>query len=139
MHADLIVFADAANVTAEGKLNILGEFNVIFFPNVPGTWPLMSLVLRLECTTAEGPIHRLALRFVDEDGQIVSPNFESEINFGQPFRPGMPHRLQLIVPIGNSVYPRFGTYELEVLIDNVRIASRAMHVLDLRERQGPAA
>jgi hypothetical protein len=138
VQADLIVLADGANNTAQGKLNILGEFNLIWGRQLPITWPLMVLVLRLECSSAEGPVHTLNLRFVNEDGEIVSPNLEVQLNLGQPFRPGMPHRGQLILPIGNARFKSFGTYELEVLVNNQRIGARPLHVLDARERPGAA-
>jgi hypothetical protein len=137
MNADLIVLADGANVTAEGKLNVLGEFNVIFGRTLPVRWPLMYLVLRLECTSAEGRQHRLALRFINDDGEIVSPNFEADVDFGPQYREGMPHRTQLILPLANAQFGEYGTYELEVLVDNQRIGSRALHVLDASEFRQP--
>ncbi|NOT29677.1 MAG: hypothetical protein HOP15_04415, partial [Planctomycetes bacterium] len=82
MHARLAVLADAANTTAEGKLNILGEFNVIFAARVPFTWPRMFLALKLETDPGEGGQHTLRIRVIDEDARLVAPEIQGAINFG---------------------------------------------------------
>jgi hypothetical protein len=48
MHVNLAVLCDAANVSREGKLNILGEFDSIHASSFPLTYPTMVLVVRME-------------------------------------------------------------------------------------------
>ena len=47
MQLEIGALADAANVSQEGKLNITGIFDALNFAQVPATYPLMVLVLRL--------------------------------------------------------------------------------------------
>lgn len=131
MNADLILFAEAANASAEGKLNILGEFNLIRSTTVPVIWGLMVLVLRLVAPSGAPRAQTLNLRFLNDDGEIVSPNFEAEMAFAEPSRPGLPLSAVFILPLQNAVFPGFGTYELEVLLNNERVGTRELHVWEL--------
>jgi hypothetical protein len=47
------VLADSANITREGKLNILGIFDSIQVQQFPVTHPQMQLVMRFEADRAE--------------------------------------------------------------------------------------
>lgn len=48
MHPQLTVLADSANISQEGKLNILGEFNTLFAESVPVAHPIIWFVSKLE-------------------------------------------------------------------------------------------
>lgn len=72
MQVKLAVLADYANVTAEGKLNILGIFDRISVTKIPVVHPQMHLILRLEMHPAErGRVHTLEIRLHDPDGATV--------------------------------------------------------------------
>ena len=73
MQVKLAVLADYANVTAEGKLNILGIFDRINLVQVPAVHPQMHLVLRLEARAAERDrVHRVEIRLHDPQGATIS-------------------------------------------------------------------
>jgi hypothetical protein len=134
MDAKLAVLADAANLTREGKLNILGEFNVIFAARVPTTWPLMFLVLKLETTPGEGALHRLRIRVIDQDGTVVAPEVLGDANFGERFLPGLPLTGVLIFEIRSAQFRTYGTYEFEVYVNDRVLTKVPLHVVS---RQGP--
>lgn len=72
MKVTLALLADAANVSQEGKLNILGTFDNISASKFPTRHPEMQLVLRMEASVAEANTHkRLELKVMDEDAQQV--------------------------------------------------------------------
>ena len=54
MEVALALLADAANTTRDGKLNVLGVFDVIYASKFPSAHPSMVLVLRLESAAADG-------------------------------------------------------------------------------------
>jgi len=128
MEVKLAVIADAANVSREGKLNILGEFNTIFAATVPIRWPVMVLVVKLEAPVAEGPEHAFGVRVVDEDGNFVAPNIDGRITFGGHTPPGHPYRAQQIIGIRDAVFPKFGEYAFEILCDGRREFSVPLYV-----------
>ncbi|HEX9580892.1 MAG TPA: hypothetical protein VF970_07285 [Gemmatimonadales bacterium] len=127
MKVTLAVLADAANISREGKLNILGAFNQLVAREVPVRWPLMHLVVRIEATAGEDEKHRLGIRVLDEDGKLVAPPIDAMMSFG-PTRRGRPRRTQLIVGIAGAAFPRYGTYEFEVLVDSQSLAMVPLHV-----------
>jgi hypothetical protein len=129
MELKVALLADAANVSVEGKLNILGEFGIIWARQVPVSWPLMQLVLRLEATAAEGPRHRLGIRAMNEDGQLVAQPVDIEVDFGPPFRPGLPHRGQFVLGIQGATFLAFGQYGFEILVDGHSVGSVPLHIL----------
>lgn len=53
MEVTLALLADAANISREGKLNLLGIFNTIYANSFPAIHPKMQLVLSFESTHAE--------------------------------------------------------------------------------------
>ena len=70
MDVTLGLLADAANTTADGRLNILGVFNRLNAEAFPVTYPRMVLVLTFEANSAEwGTEKEILVRFVDADGQ----------------------------------------------------------------------
>src|SRR5687768_3606735 len=72
MQVKLALLADYANVTAEGKLNILGIFDRISANQIAAVHPQMHLILRLEADPAERDRpHNIEIRLYDSDGQIV--------------------------------------------------------------------
>ena len=134
MQLRLGVLADAANISREGKLNILGEFNLIWADKLPFVWPLMFLVVRLEATAGEGPLHKIGVRIVKEDGELAAPPVDASADFGKPFRPGLPHRGQFIIGIQNAQFTEHGTYEFEILCDGHHVGSAPLYVLPAEER-----
>ncbi len=135
MEVKLALLADAANVTAEGKLNILGEFNILWVPTLPFTWPSMQLVVKFEATAGEGPKHKLGIRIVDEDGNPAAPPLDGEIDMGKQARPGMPYRSQLILGIQNATFKQHGTFSFEILIASHNVATIPLYVLPAEERR----
>ncbi|HJQ85319.1 MAG TPA: hypothetical protein VKA21_14635 [Candidatus Binatia bacterium] len=68
----LAVLADGANVSREGKLNLLGIFDTIFARTFPTTHPQMQLVLRFEADPAEsGSARTVEVQLVAPDGRVV--------------------------------------------------------------------
>jgi hypothetical protein len=82
---------DFANVTAEGKSNLLGIFSAIFPPAVPYRIPAMYLAFALEChyTDIGRPI-QIRIECVDADGHHV---FRASTNLQVGKRDGTSARL----------------------------------------------
>lgn len=72
MDVPLALVADAANMTPDLKLNILGEFNQIRARAFPASHPSMVLVLRFEASPAErGQTKAIDIQLVDDDGAML--------------------------------------------------------------------
>ncbi len=116
MNVTLAVLADAANVSQEGKLNILGSFNTIMVENFPARHPAMVLVLPLNATPAEyGQVRDLGLKLLGADGEEHAA-MQITIPVEAPPDLAIPHKCEAIVNVRDLVFPRAGDYAIHVLI-----------------------
>lgn len=68
MHVSFALFADAANLSQEGKLNILGVFDAVQVASLPAIHPRAHLVVRLKGGAADVGRHNVGLRWVNPHG-----------------------------------------------------------------------
>src|SRR6476469_7430717 len=61
MHMTFALFADAANVSQEGKLNILGVFDALQVSTLPSLHPRATLVVHLKGSPSDAGAHRVTL------------------------------------------------------------------------------
>jgi len=116
MQVKLAVVADHANVSAEGKLNILGIFDRIVVSSLPAVHPQMHLVVRLEAHPAERDrSHPVEVRLHDPDGQAV---FELKGEVLPQGLPGEAITANHIIGINNLVLARTGEYLFVVFVDH---------------------
>lgn len=116
MQATLAVLADAANVTKEGKLNILGIFDRIGVRSFPATHPQMQVVLRLEAAYAETDRpHKVEIKLHEPDGDMVfNLNGEFMPKGGEPGEVSVSNQ---IIAIGNLPLRKPGGHTFSIFID----------------------
>jgi hypothetical protein len=72
MEVTLALLADYANVSQEGKLNVMGVFNRIWAKKFPAVHPEMRLVFRLEAGLAErGTDKVIEVKLLDADAKVL--------------------------------------------------------------------
>jgi hypothetical protein len=98
MYISFALFADAANLSQEGKLNILGVFDAVQVGDFPTVHPRTTLVLRLKAEAADVGTHRLGLRWLSPEGEELWST-EGEINVGGPADAGGEVDLPLIAVV----------------------------------------
>ena len=64
MHVTFALFADAANLSQEGKLNILGVFDALQVGTLPALHPRATLVVHLKGNALDVGSHRVSLRWM---------------------------------------------------------------------------
>lgn len=116
MQVKLALLADYANVTAEGKLNILGIFDRIRVQDLPVVHPQMHLILRLEAHSAErGRSHPVEIRLHDPDGQTVFEVRGEVVPHGPT---GQTIATNQILTLNNLQLMKTGGYTFVVLVNN---------------------
>lgn len=132
MRVDLAVIADAANTTAEGKLNVLGIFGAIRAPELPWRHPQLYLVIRFRGDAADqGQTKQLAIQMRNADGQLLI-GMESELVV--PPDAGVRQQFDNIIGISGVVFPAAGAYEFLVTINgqtDARIPIEVVHTPQL--------
>ncbi len=113
----LALLCDAANVSEEGKLNILGAFDTISAASFPAVHPMMRLVLRISASPAEVDRERhLTVRVLTADGEAIG-EFNGDFVVPKPPLPGRSTGIQMIIDFPNTSYEQAGQYAFHILID----------------------
>ena len=127
MQVKLAVLADSANVSREGKLNILGIFDTIYARQLPTTHAHMQLVLRFEAAAEEaGGTCQVEVRLLSPEGQAV---FTFPGTMSVPKRgPGEPVGIDHILSFTNVGLPIAGTYRFRILVEGTPAADVPLRV-----------
>ena len=119
MDVGLALLADYANVTAEGKLNILGVFNIIYASRFPTVHRQMQLVFTLEAPLWEmGSPKKVEIRLMTEDGQtLLSLSGELALH-SEGGQPTGELKLPQIIQLQDLRFEKPGTYQFAILIND---------------------
>jgi hypothetical protein len=80
MVVSFALFADAANLSQEGKLNVLGVFDAVQVGTMPAVHPRAHFVMRLKGTPYDAGTHRVSLRWINPSGvELWSSDGQVEI------------------------------------------------------------
>src|SRR5687767_13770058 len=115
MRLTLAGVADAATVSSDGKLNVLGVFDVINVRQFPTVKPHFAYFARLEVEAEDPRSFDAELRIVDDDGQLVSPVVTLHIKVGKN-EPGEVITIPIVLGISNARLQRPGIYTVELTV-----------------------
>jgi len=132
MEVSLALLADCANISREGKLNILGIFDRINAQALPVSHPQMQLIMTLEADRSEAERdHRIEVELIDADGNKLL-GIEGHVKFGPP-PPGERVKANHMIQINNLQFSRYGAHEFKILINNEVRRSVPLHVTELKK------
>jgi hypothetical protein len=116
MHVSFALFADAANLSQEGKLNILGVFDALQVGGLPAVHPRAHLVVHLKGTHQDVGQHKVTLKWVNPRGDELWTS-TGELNVGQPpvgvLEMDLPLIAQIDLPIDEA-----GAYRMSISLEN---------------------
>ncbi len=126
MQLAFVLLADAANVSVEGKLNILGVFDALQVGALPTLHPRATVVMRLKGTVDEVGRHELLLAWHGPDGRELWSS-RGDLDIGAPpsdaIEMDFPLLMSLDLPIA-----AVGTHVLRVLVDGEPQGEAPLHV-----------
>jgi hypothetical protein len=126
MQVAFAVFADAANLSQEGKLNVLGVFDALQVGTLPAVHPRAHLVVHLKGSPADVGRHTVTLRWVNPSGNELWTS-SGELNVGQPpagvTEMDLPLIAQIDLPIDAA-----GGYHMSVSLDEHQSAQVPVQV-----------
>jgi hypothetical protein len=105
--------ADEANVSQEGKLNVLGIFDRIAAPSFPTMHPRMVFAFRVQAEYADaGRGFDVRVRLIDEDGGVI---FEANGEIVPPaLQPGSFSTANQVFTLVGVQFPQPGMYKFIV-------------------------
>ena len=134
MEVDFALLADAANVSREGKLNILGSFDRIFGTKFPLTWPRLVLVTRFVASAAEfGTEKKLEIVTLDADGKRLG-TASGTMRLPSKGEAGRHLKINHILPM-TLTFQTPGQYSIEVLVNGEPKATVPLEVVQRDEKQ----
>lgn len=126
MIVSFAMFADAANISQEGKLNILGVFDAVQVGAMPAVHPRAHLVVRFKGTPMDVGIHRVALRWVNPGG-VELWSSDGQVELTQP-PPGVTEvDIPLIATIDLPLDVQ-GSYAMMVFVNDEPCGEVPLHV-----------
>lgn len=126
MQVAFAVFADAANLSQEGKLNVLGVFDALQVGNLPAVHPRAHLVVHLKGTPTDVGRHTVTLRWINPQGSELWTS-TGELNVGQPPAGVLEMDLPLIAQIDLPI-DATGGFRMTVSLDDRHCAEVPVQV-----------
>jgi len=116
MRVLLFLAADYANVTGDGKLNVMGIFNEINSYNFPARHATMHLIAKLAAELGEyGQTRTFTVKLLDADGR---QNMELSGQFDIPKgEGGKKPEVNVILELKDIIFPTPGPYQFVFLLD----------------------
>ncbi|HVF38770.1 MAG TPA: hypothetical protein VM939_02645 [Gemmatimonadaceae bacterium] len=115
MHISFAVFADGANLSQEGKLNVLGVFDALQVGGFPSMHPRTHFVVRLKGSTEDTGSHTLTFNWVNPAGETLWSS-DGELNVTPGPNPAFEMDLPIIAVIDLPLNLP-GLYEMRVALD----------------------
>jgi hypothetical protein len=116
MHITFALFADAANLSQEGKLNILGVFDAVQVSGFPTVHPRANIVLRVKGKRSDVGSHSVTLRWLNPSGQELWSS-TGELNIGNPPAGVQEMDVPLIAAVDLPL-DQPGNYTLSIAVDD---------------------
>jgi hypothetical protein len=126
MHIAFALFADAANISQEGKLNVLGVFDAVHVGGLPAVHPRATLVVRLKGGTDDVGNHAVTLRWVSPGGRELWQS-TAELTVTAP-PPGV---AEMDIPLIASLdlpIEQAGNHTMGIALDGVAVADVRLFV-----------
>lgn len=126
MHISFAVFADAANLSQEGKLNILGVFDAVQVAGLPTIHPRTHFVVRLKANSGDTGNHKLTFRWLSPfEEELWSSTGEMSVAppQNQLFELDLPIIAVVDLPLNVT-----GQYTMQVTLDGAPTASARLIV-----------
>ena len=137
MHVQFALFADAANVSQEGKLNILGIFDALHVGQLPSLHPRATFVVRLKAVAEDRGPHGVGLEWASPGGEVLwSSRGELVVGEAPDGAEGIDVPLLAVIDLPLDAP---GIYTMLVSIDDVEASRTALHVTRVLESMLPLA
>ena len=126
MHISFAVFADAANLSQEGKLNILGVFDAVQVAGLPTIHPRTHFVVRLKADGDDTGPHKLTFRWLSPyEEELWSSSGEMSVT--QAANPVLELDLPIIAVVDLPLNVA-GQYTMQVTLDGQPTAAARLFV-----------
>ncbi len=132
MNVEAFLLCDCAT-DQQGKLNILGAFDIVYARKMPAVHPACTVAARLRYSRVEEGEHKIKINLIDADGNPAGPVLEREISLKVNENDNSGVR-NIILNIQGLRLGNFGDYRIDFAIDNRLEASLPLKVREVPEK-----
>ena len=132
MEVEAFLLCDCAT-DQQGKLNILGAFDIVYARKMPAVHPACTVAARLRYSRVEAGEHKIRINLIDADGNPAGPVLEREISLKVNENDNTGVR-NIILNIQGLRLANFGEYRIDFAIDNRLEASLPLKVREVPEK-----
>ena len=127
MRVELFCLCDFASADASGKMNLIGVFDSIQAEELPMTQSLLAIAGKVSFAPSEAGSKKFTIRISDPDGKPLMPLIEAEADI--TLLPGESSaNAQMILLVSQMRLQSFGSYSIEMAIENAPIALTVLTV-----------
>jgi hypothetical protein len=126
MHISFAVFADAANLSQEGKLNVLGVFDAVQVAGLPTIHPRTHFIVRVKADGTDVGTHKLTFRWVSPHEEELWSS-SGELNVAPAPNPIFEVDLPIIAVVDLPLNLP-GQYTMQVTLDGQLTSSARLFV-----------
>ena len=136
MEVTLAVACDYANVSQDGKLNILGVFQEVNPGGFPAMVAQMFLVVSFEASVAEFDTEKhVRIALLEADGSEVMA-MEGPMLVQRPQRPGSRAFINQVLGLQGLAFPRAGDYAFHIVVNGEEKRAVPLRVNELPDEGG---
>jgi hypothetical protein len=126
MEIEIFALCEAATETV-GKLNLLGAFDTLLVQALPAVHPFCAIAVRMRFRRIEAGSHHVVIHLVNEDGQLVIPPMQGDINI--TVQPAQPSAVaNIILTLQQIKFEALGEYAVNLAIDGRQVGSLPLYV-----------
>jgi hypothetical protein len=129
MEIDIFAVCDAAT-EQNGKLNILGAFNLMSTKTLPAIYPNCAIAGRISFNKEDSGVHNVKIQISDPSGkEILAGNSDIDFSLKEPFDTGL---VNTIVYIRDFKFETYGKHEISMIIDDKKRAHVFLYINEIK-------
>ena len=131
MKVEIFCLCDFAQPTRDGKLNILGLFDMLPVEQVPTRHGLFAVAIKLRIENADAGEKKFKISFFDPEGKPILTGIEAVMNVET--QPGLPNsNIQMVSLIPQLPLASLGEYSIVLEVDGQPVASTPLLVIQIQ-------
>jgi hypothetical protein len=120
LSCNLLLTCDQTILSKDNKISLIGIFDQIFLPEIPGNHPKMSLVGIVSGEPFSD--HKLTINFKDPQDKLVYPDQEISVNLGST------GKSNLVAEFVNLPIQNLGLYTFSLYSGKTLLASTSLNI-----------
>jgi hypothetical protein len=140
MEVAFAFFAEAAQITSDGRLNVLGADLRALQGSFPVVVQSVAFVAKVELDSVEREgVHHFTGQMMGPDGAAIEPRIVGEYTAPAPVKPELKAAFTVVFRIMGMVFPSPGTYTFQISVDGRELKRLRLRLTEAQEQPNAKA